>query len=70
MYNAERQKLHLLSAMGATRGETGLFTKLSGDILTAAKGDGERLNALFNFSNEGDVLFGGFGSKCSGRPLT
>lgn len=56
--------------MGATSGETGLLMKFSGDILPAVTGEGERLNAFFSFSKEGDVLFGGLGSKCSGRPLT
>ena len=57
-----------LSPIGAIRGEADLLAKSNGDPIMT--GEGERLMARFSFSNEGDVLLGGFGSKCSGRPLT
>ena len=33
-------------------------------------GEGDLLSARFNFSKLGDVLLGGFGSRCSGNPVT
>ena len=33
-------------------------------------GEGDRLRALFNFSNDGEVRVGGLGRRCSGSPLT